>query len=172
MSRNLVGGWYDSTLTARGVEDARRIAAALTDLVSDDGGTLLFSSGNAGWIHFLPSPARSRGTHETPRRGGKVRVATCLGGRLYAALDRIIGSEARDRILGAEARDTVVVTHGGSATYLIAAWIGLPLAAAGYVKFRLFPGSITHLNEDDFHHDRRVLDLNLTGHLGIPETRA
>ena len=84
-------------------------------------------------------------------------------GRVYLALDRI---------LAAGARDTIVVTHGGSATYLIAAWIGLPLPAAGYVKFRLSPGSITHLNEDNFYHDRRVLDLNLTGHLGIPEPRA
>lgn len=195
---NLVGGWYDSALTARGVEDARRIAAALTGLVSGDGGTLLFSSDllrtrqtaatisellgldlifdpdlreqsygaaegtPAGSIPYLPPPAQGeRMKHLDGVEGSETRHI--CAGRLYTALDRI---------LAAGARNTVIVTHGGSATYLIAAWIGLPLAAAGYVKFRLSPGSITHLNEDDFHHDRRVLDLNLTGHLGIPETRA
>jgi probable phosphoglycerate mutase len=58
-----------------------------------------------------------------------------------------------------------VVTHGGTATYLIAAWIGLPIEDAGYVKFKVAPGSITLLRED-FFHDRQVVALNLTSHLG------
>ena len=42
--------------------------------------------------------------------------------RAYAALQRILAGGAQD---------AVVVTHGGTATYLIAAWIGLPLEEAG-----------------------------------------
>ncbi|MCC3270442.1 histidine phosphatase family protein [Arthrobacter gengyunqii] len=200
---NIVGGWHDSTLTPRGVEDARRVAASLRNLLpdylpGDNGGTMLFSSDlrrtrqtaetisglldleiifdpdlreqsygaaegtPAGSVSHLPPPAQgNRMQHQDGVEGSETRHV--WAGRVYSALDRI---------LAAGARDTIVVTHGGSATYLIAAWIRLPLTAAGYVKFRLSPGSITHLNEDNFYHDRRVLDLNLTGHLGIPEPRA
>lgn len=193
----LVGGWHDSALTPRGMEDARRLAAALRVRITDDGGTVLFSSdllrarqtaepigellgvdmltdpdlreqsygvaeGNrAGSIPYLPPPARGdRMTHRNGVEGSETRLEWAK--RVYSALDRI---------LAAEARNTVVVTHGGSVTYLIAAWIGLPLAAAGYVKFQISPGSITHLREDDFFHDRQVAALNLTAHLGIPDAR-
>jgi probable phosphoglycerate mutase len=64
-----------------------------------------------------------------------------------------------------EAESAIVVTHGGTSTYLIAAWIGLPLEAAGHVKFRTSPGGITHLREDDFFHDRQVVALNAVDHL-------
>jgi len=76
--------------------------------------------------------------------------------RLYGALDRILGSARQD---------SVVVTHGGVVTYLIAAWIGMPLDAVGYAKFAVSPGSITVLREDDLFHDRQVQALNDIRHL-------
>ena len=38
--------------------------------------------------------------------------------RAYAALDRILQSKAEHQI---------VVVHGGTATFLLAAWIGMPI---------------------------------------------
>ncbi|MET4059482.1 putative phosphoglycerate mutase [Arthrobacter sp. UYP6] len=186
---NLVGGWHDSALTPRGLEDAQLLAAALREHLSEDGGMRLFSSDllraqqtaapigkllgvdiltdpdlreqsygiaegtPAGSIPYLPPPARGdRLNHRSGVAGSETRREWAV--RVYAALERI---------LAAEARNTVVVTHGGSATYLIAAWIGLRLPDAGYVKFQVSPGSITHLREDDFDHDRQVVALNLTG---------
>ncbi|GGM17292.1 histidine phosphatase family protein [Micromonospora yangpuensis] len=76
--------------------------------------------------------------------------------RAYAALERILRSTVEQQ---------VVVTHGGTATFLLAAWIGMPLDAAGLVGVRFSPGSITHLREDDRFHNRWIVHLNDTDHL-------
>ena len=76
--------------------------------------------------------------------------------RAYAALDRILRSGIENQI---------VVTHGGTATFLIAAWIGMPVDAAGFVSFPVSSGSITSLREDDYFHNRGVVHLNDTAHL-------
>ncbi|MEZ5192079.1 MAG: histidine phosphatase family protein [Nocardioides sp.] len=77
--------------------------------------------------------------------------------RVYAATERIFAQPWRF---------AVVVTHGGSLTYVVSAWIGMPLEAAGYVKFKASAGSVAHLCEDDLFHDRQVLTLNDRSHLG------
>jgi probable phosphoglycerate mutase len=188
---NLVGGWYDSSLTPRGMASSRRVATALSERIPAGRSPLLFCSDllrtrqaaepiaeslsvdmlidadlreqsygaaeatPAGSTPFVPPPALGdRMRHRDGIDGSESRLE--LAGRAYAALERIL-------MCGAQ--DVVVVTHGGTATYLIAAWIGLPLEEAGYVKFKVSPGSITHLREDDFFHDRQVMSLNDVGHL-------
>ncbi|WP_202912036.1 histidine phosphatase family protein [Nesterenkonia muleiensis] len=59
----------------------------------------------------------------------------------------------------------VVVTHGGTASIVIAYWIGMPLNSLSVASFRLSPGSITHLREDDYFHNRAVDSLSDTTHL-------
>jgi probable phosphoglycerate mutase len=81
----------------------------------------------------------------------RLEVAT----RVYAAVDRV---------LAAGAEQAVIVTHGGTATFVIAAWIGMPLESMGAVKFKVAPGSISVLR-DDGSGDRHVALLNETGHL-------
>ncbi|MBP2412684.1 putative phosphoglycerate mutase [Arthrobacter stackebrandtii] len=188
---NLVGGWYDSALTSKGTKDAQLVALALRKLIPTDEDSLLFSSdllrarqtsepiaeilgstpvmdadlreqsyGAAegtppGTTPFAPPPAQGdRMRHRDGIQGSETRFE--WAGRAYAALDRI---------LTVESAHTIVVTHGGTATYLIAAWIGLPLEAAGHVKFKTSPGGISHLREDDFFHDRQVVTLNDHSHL-------
>lgn len=189
--RKQVGGWFDSALTDRGVQDAGRIAAELEARVSGSGSAMLFSSDlrrtrqtaepisallnlkvhadrdlheqtygsadgtPAGSTPYLPPPPRGNRLHHWDGNPGS-ETRFQLAARACSALDRM---------LAAGARETVAVTHGGTATYLIAAWIGLPPEAAGYVKFRLSPGSITHLREDGVFRDREVFSLNDTGHL-------
>jgi probable phosphoglycerate mutase len=41
----------------------------------------------------------------------------------------------------------------------------MPLEATGYAKFKISPGGITHLHEDDFFRDRQVVTVNETHHL-------
>ncbi len=72
---------------------------------------------------------------------------------------------ALDRVEQLKAEHTIIVTHGGTLTYLISAWIRLPLEHAGYAKFSTTPGGISHLKEDDFAHDRTVVALNDCTHL-------
>jgi probable phosphoglycerate mutase len=186
----LVGGWYDSSLTARGARDAERIAERLVTLIPNGNAVHLVTSdlrrtqqtaapiahalgaapvldqdlrersyGDAegqapGTTVFLPPPQDSgRMDHHPGTPGTETRRQWAT--RAYRALERVLQT-------GAE--NIIIVTHGGTLTYLISAWIGLPLEHAGYAKFASTPGGITHLREDDVAHDHAVITLNDCSH--------
>jgi probable phosphoglycerate mutase len=190
----LVGGWYNSSLTAQGSRDAQRIADRLVtlmpgvqavQLVTSDlhraqqtaapiaqafGAAPLVDSdvrersygaaeGKAPGLHMFLPPSRDAGRmdHHPGTLGTETRREWAT--RAYRALERVVQT-------GAE--NTVIVTHGGTLTYLISAWIGLPLEHAGYEKFASTPGGITHRSEDDVAHDHAVITLNDSTHLGPP----
>jgi probable phosphoglycerate mutase len=120
------------------------------------------SYGEAGgrpqaWLdgRFIPPPAAGeRMRHDEGITGAETKGQQAV--RAYAALDRVLRSGIENQI---------VVTHGGTATFLIAAWIGMPVDAAGFVSFQVSSGSITSLREDDYFHNRGVVHLNDTAHL-------
>lgn len=190
----LVGGWYDSELTARGRRHATAIAATIRRMVPDDARAELFSSdlrrtartaqaigtvldvdpvllqdlreksyGTAGgrpqaWLddRFVPPPAAGeRLDHDEGIPGAETKFE--LATRIYRAMGKITGRDCEHQ---------VVVTHGGALTFVIAAWIRMPIHAAGYAAFRSTSGGITHLREDDFFHNRQVVSLNTVEHLG------
>lgn len=187
----IVGGWYDSALTPRGLQDAQRVAAALAERIPADGDVDLFSSdllrtrqtaepiaARLGLKGVLDPDLReqSYGAAEGTRPGSTPYVPPPAHGDRMHHHDGVDGSETRferasrayaalDRVLAGGRQHSVVVTHGGTATYVIAAWIGLPIGAAGYVKFKVSAGGITHLREDDLFHDREVVALNDISHL-------
>ncbi|MFV2021358.1 histidine phosphatase family protein [Micromonospora sp. LOL_023] len=189
----LVGGWFDSDLTGRGLVHAGRIADALAARLPADAAVEVFSSdllrarrtaevvgkqlgvgvlldadlreksyGEAGgrpqaWLdeRFIPPPAAGeRMRHDEGVPGAETKWELAV--RAYAALDRILRSAVAHQ---------VVVTHGGTATFLLAAWIGMPIDAAGQVGFRFSPGGVTVLREDDYFHNRAIVQLNDLGHL-------
>jgi probable phosphoglycerate mutase len=76
--------------------------------------------------------------------------------RIYRAVDLILDSPCPHQI---------VVTHGFALTFVVAAWIGMPLEAAGFVAVRSTSGGITLLSEDEVFHNRRIVSLNDTSHL-------
>ncbi|WP_300268756.1 histidine phosphatase family protein, partial [Microbacterium sp.] len=76
--------------------------------------------------------------------------------RVYAGMDKILSDPAPQ---------SIIVTHGGTATLVIAHWIGMPLDALNRVIFTVDAGSITRLVEDDYFHNRGVKLLNDTTHL-------
>lgn len=186
----LVGGWYDAPLTPRGEDHAAQIAGSLAArglnhpvaLVASDllrtrqtaaaiGSVLSLvpvldadlrercygaAEGQpAGTAGFVPPPAEGdRLNHHDGVEGSETLGQVAR--RVYASFDRI---------LAAGTGDCVIVGHGGSASFLVAAWIGMPLDTVGLVKFSLSPGGITHLHEDDLMHGRQVARLNDTSHL-------
>jgi probable phosphoglycerate mutase len=85
--------------------------------------------------------------------------------RFYFCEERRATYAALERILRSTVEHQVVVTHGGTATFPLAAWIGIPIDAAGLVAFRFSSGGITLLREDDYFHNREVVHLNDIGHL-------
>lgn len=189
----LVGGWFDSDLTERGAIQAGQIAQALAGRLAADAAVEVRSSdllrarrtaevvgkllgvevlldadlreksyGEAGgrpqaWLdeRFIAPPVvGERMRHDEGISGAETKWDLAV--RAYAALERIVHSGADQQ---------VVVTHGGTATFLVTAWIGMPIDAAGLASFRFSPGGITLLREDDYFHNRTVVQLNGLDHL-------
>ncbi|MEO3795495.1 histidine phosphatase family protein [Nonomuraea sp. B10E15] len=194
----IVGGWHDSQLTPAGLGAAASVARALRARIPDGADVELFSSdlrrtrqtaekvaelfgveaildrrlreksyGEAGgkpqaWLdqRFVPPPADGeRLEHDEGVQGAETRAA--LARRVYAAMDEIVRRPCEHQI---------IVTHGGSLTFVVASWIKMPIEAVGHVSFRAPSGSITTLREDDFYHNRTVY-LGDTRHLGSGEPR-
>ncbi|MED5814647.1 histidine phosphatase family protein [Mycolicibacterium sp. 050232] len=190
----LVGGWHDSDLTRGGLRDAGAIAEALGERVPPGAAVEVYSSdlrrarrtadaiaealhsgivldprlreksygeaeGRAqAWLdeRFRVPPVRGdRMGHDEGVRGAETKEA--FASRIYAAMDAITAGSAGYQ---------VIVTHGFALTFVIAAWIKMPMPALGYVNFSTKPGSITTLREDDHFHNRQVVELADTRHLG------
>jgi probable phosphoglycerate mutase len=186
-----VGGWFDSGLTDRGHADAQRIAEALAERVNP--GAALFTSDlrrtretaeaiasrlgcdveslvelrekSYGEGEGRPQPWFRERFVPPPRQGDRMNHDEGLPGaetkaewvrRVYAGMEVVMADPAEQKI---------IVTHGGSATVVIAHWIGMPLESLDVVSFRLASGSITHLREDDYFHNHAVASLNETAHL-------
>ncbi len=189
----LVGGWFDSDLTARGLTRAAQIAESLAGRLPEGDAAEVYSSdllrtrrtaevvavrlraelildgdlreksyGEAGgrpqsWLdeRFVPPPATGeRMRHDEGLPGAETKWDLAV--RVYAAVDRILKSTATHQ---------VIVTHGMAATFVLAAWIEMPLEAAGRVAFRFSAGGITTLTEDDKYHNHAVTRLNDLSHL-------
>ncbi|THK35385.1 histidine phosphatase family protein [Ensifer sp. MPMI2T] len=188
---NKAGGWYDTGLTPRGEADAKATAERLATMISG-GDVEIYSSdllrasqtaaviakrlqrpvvktadlreisyGSAGgkpqaWLdeRQLPAPDNNRMDH----RGGIEDAETRreLASRVYRCVDSIIERACETQI---------IVTHGFALTFVVAAWIKMPIDAAGHVNFPARSGSITHLRQDDFWKSRSVVSLADISHL-------
>ncbi|HEX7036911.1 MAG TPA: histidine phosphatase family protein [Pseudomonadales bacterium] len=185
-----VGGWYDTGLTERGREHARRLAARLVReldgrrprLVSSD---LERARQTAEIIaDELACPVDlTADLRELSYGVAEGRPQSWLDERFVPAPDHdrldhrsIEGGETKrefvtrvyravDRIVESPVTDHVIVTHGFALTFVIARWIGLRADDAGYVNFRSSSGGLTHLQEDDYFRNRAVRFLNDTRHL-------
>ncbi|MEU7900522.1 histidine phosphatase family protein [Nonomuraea sp. NPDC049152] len=193
----VVGGWHDSQLTPAGLSAAASIAQALRAQIPDGADVELFSSdlqrtrqtaekvtelfgvkpildrrlreksyGEAGgrpqeWLdqRFIPPPAAGeRLEHDEGVEGAETKAAWAQ--RIYAAMDEILQSPCKHQI---------IVTHGGSLTFVVTSWIKMPIKAVGHASFRVPSGSITTLREDDYFHNRTVVNLGDTRHLDSAE---
>lgn len=185
-----VGGWYDTGLTERGRRQADAVAARLSDLIEVDSPRIVtsdlararetaeriasrlgvsftemsdlreMSQGSAegkpqAWLdeRFIPAPEDNRLDFRSALGAETKRE---FAGHVYRAMDAILGADAPVQI---------VVTHGFTMTFVVAAWVRMPLEAAGYINLRATSGGITHLHEDDFFRNRQVRFLNETRHL-------
>ncbi|MEM7349300.1 MAG: histidine phosphatase family protein [Acidobacteriota bacterium] len=180
-----VGGWYDSELTQSGHEHAERIAEALLARLDDP--PHLYSSDLKRAEQTANPIADAFNT--TARLDGDLREVGCgvAEGKASGWLDeRIVfpprdgerldhkiceGAETRrtaatriyrfmDRLLAAEHDSAIVVTHGFAVTFVISAWLGIPIEGLGHIVYRADPGSITTLDLDIRWGSRRLVNLN------------
>jgi 2,3-bisphosphoglycerate-dependent phosphoglycerate mutase len=191
----VVGGWHDSRLTPVGLRAAVSIAEALRAAIPDGADVDVISSdlrrarrtadematvfrvvpvrdrrlrersyGEAEgrpqeWLdqRFVPPPAvGDRLRHDVGVRGAE--TTWTVARRVYAVMDEILRRPREHQI---------VVTHGGTLTFVVACWIGMPIESLGRVNFRAPSGSITTLREDDYFHNRQVVSLGDARHLDL-----
>ncbi|MBW9071783.1 histidine phosphatase family protein [Agrobacterium deltaense] len=188
---NKVGGWYETELTPKGVADAEATAAKLMTLIGS-ASIEIFSSdllrasqtaaivaehlkrpfeitndlreisyGSAGgmpqeWLDARQIPAQDH--NRMDHRGGIADAETRreVAERVYRSVNTIISRPCPTQI---------IVTHGFALTFVIAAWIKMPIESAGYVSFPARSGSITHLRQDDYWQSRSVIALADVSHL-------
>ena len=107
------------------------------------------------WEHYL----------YPPKHGARLDHRCGIAGK--AGGSSPIGSMAPwSGLSPSRAAPQVIVTHGFALTFVVAAWIGMPLEAANYINLKSNSGGITHLCEDDLFHNRAIVQLNNTSHLG------
>lgn len=190
---DLVGGWYDSHLTDRGRLMAEAIATELKERLSvTDRPVRITTSDLARCTETaaiiaprldVPVTADER-LREISYGEAEGRPNTWLDERQIPATDDnrldhrgpIVGAETRREVATRVAscvrelmhdddHDHVIVTHGFAQTFVIAAWLQLPVDAVGFVSFASSPGSITHLGHDDHWRNRVLASLADTSHL-------
>ncbi|MFF7942421.1 histidine phosphatase family protein [Nocardia gamkensis] len=192
---DLVGGWYDSELTARGRRDAHLVA---TELVRRRDGAIrpvrITTSDLARCTETAQILAAALGVPVAADQRLREISFGEAGGRPNAWLaQRQVPAPDHDRldhrgpVAGAETRrevatrveacvrelmtdtdhDHIVVTHGYALTFVLTTWMMVPVEAVGFVSFSTAPGAITHLRHDDYWRNRAVLSLADTSHLTV-----
>lgn len=192
-TEGLVGGWFDSGLTELGLAQAGRVGQRLRELVPEDATAEIHSSdlrrayqtaeaiarrlavpiettpdlreksyGDAegkpqAWLDerfVFPPTTGNRMDHDEGIPGSESRRQ--FAGKIYRAMDRILASPCPHQI---------VVTHGFALTFVVAAWIKMPLDSVGDIAVASTSGGISHLFEDDAFHNRGLVGLDDTLHL-------
>ncbi|WP_040556340.1 histidine phosphatase family protein [Reinekea blandensis] len=178
---DLVGGWYDSELTEKGISDANAIAEILGSegkvdtIFSSDLKRASTTAECISKIVYAPVIVNSS-LREMSFGEAEGKEQTWLDKRIKPEdgdnrLDHriVTGAETKREFAGRifkyldsiELPDcSVISTHSFAATYVIAWWVGMSLESVGYVNFGVKPGKITKLVEDDFFKNRAVAYLN------------
>lgn len=97
-----------------------------------------------------PATPNERMDHDEGIPGAETKLQWVQ--RTYRAVAQIEETAASHRI---------IVTHGGTANWVIAAWQRIPVEGCGYVGWRLAQGSITTLSDANPFHNRTLLSLGV-----------
>jgi probable phosphoglycerate mutase len=181
-----VGGWFDTELTADGKRQASQLTNKIAELGFDIRTLKVYSSDlkraaqtaqiltngtNTPIIFDQRLREMSFGAHGGMMQSEHNKIMTPLspnGNRLDHRICN--GAESRrnvaeriyqfvDEIMVLE-KDEIVVTHGFAATFFIAAFQNIDIPSMGYINYRLNPGSISILEEDNMFRNRTVKLLN------------
>ncbi|MFD2839199.1 histidine phosphatase family protein [Populibacterium corticicola] len=182
-----VGGWYGSELTPKGLKAADQVGAALAARIPRSESIELFSSdlrrttqtAAAISTHLGIEPVfdprlreKSYGVAEgkpqawlderfrtPPPVGKRLRHDEGIDGAetMHVFATRIY--ESMEEILERQCSHQIISTHGGVLTFAAAAFLRLPIDALGHMRLRARPGTITVLREDDYFHNRSLIEL-------------
>jgi probable phosphoglycerate mutase len=194
--QNLGGGWFDSSLTEHGKFQASQIAVFLKDSLKNEPISFYCSDliravqtceivSNQFGTGFVKHPDLREmcyGIAEGKPQNWISEHIKCKPENQKDRLDHKIFTGAESRrdlghrtsnclttILGDPSVNIVIITHGFAATFLIMAWLKVPVVHMDYCNFKISPGSITLLQEDDTFTNRSIAYLNYTDHLKVNE---
>jgi len=186
-----VGGWYDTSLTDLGRNQAEKTGQYLESAI-DSTDVQVFSSD----LRRAAETAEIIGKHlqrpvtldprlremsygdaegksqnwfrdrikPQPADGNRLEHRVYAGAESRGEVAERVSAALTD-ILREGARDTVIVSHGFASTFLIMAWMKVPVGHMDYCSFPAKPGSVTLLHEDDLFGNRGVSYLCSTNYL-------
>jgi len=184
--QGLAGGWYDTSLTENGRNQARKIALALYSEIGEQN-IPVYSSDlkrcvetaeafaevfnsmvildrnlremswgdaegkNQEWTdkNIIPRPVD--GNRLDHKIFGNSETRRDIGTRIQSAVNRIVSGPDNN---------IIIVTHGYALTFVIMAWLKIPVENMDYCSFAARPGGVTLLHQDDFFENRRVIYTN------------
>jgi len=186
-----VGGWYDTSLTDLGREQAEKTGRFLRSAI-DSADVRLFSSDlkraaetaeiigrhlhkpvtldsrlremSYGDAEGKPQSWFKDQIEPRPKDGNRLDHRVYAGSESRFEVGERVSAALTD-ILGKGARDAVIVSHGFASTFLIMAWMKVPADHMDYCNFSAKPGSVTLLHEDDLFGRRSLSYLCSTAHL-------
>ena len=186
-----VGGWYDTSLTDLGREQAEKTGRFLESTI-DSTDIQIFSSDlrraaetaeiigkqlqkqvtldprlremSYGEAEGKPQDWFRDRIKPQPADGNRLDHRVYAGAESRGEVSERVGAALTD-ILRKGARDTVIVSHGFASTFLVMAWMKVPAEHMGYCNFPARSGSVTKLHEDALFGTRGVSYLCRTNHL-------
>ncbi|HEY32515.1 MAG TPA: histidine phosphatase family protein [Dehalococcoidia bacterium] len=184
--QGLVGGWYDTSLTENGRNQARKTALALYSEIGEQN-IPIYSSDLKRCVETAEVIAEVFNSTVIPDRNlremswgdaeGKnqewwdknITPRPADGNRLdhqifrNAESRRDVGTRIQssvDRIASRPDNNIIIVTHGFALTFVFMAWLRIPVENMDYCTFSTKPRGVTLLHEDDFFENRFVMYIN------------
>ena len=162
-AQDVVGGWHNSGRTPAGRRDAGLIAEALKRRRTGTSRPVRITSSDLERCtetstiiaRTLDAPAT------TDTRLREISFGEAEGRPNSWLAQRQVPAPDNNRL----DHDHIVVTHGFAHTFVVSAWLQIPVEAAGFATFATTPGAITHLRHDDYWRNRTLVQLADTTHL-------
>ena len=183
---NLVGGWYDSELTEVGRKQANALSSRVAEYGFDIATAQVYSSDltrakqtaeiicgvHSNRIIFdarlremsfgdnegLPQSEHSKLMQFPPKTGNRLDHRICKGAESPRELASRV-TEFVESIMQDE-QDVIVIAHGFSSSFVIAAFQQIPIEGMAYIDYKLRSASISILEVDDYFHNHAIKLLN------------
>ena len=189
--QGLVGGWYNTSLTENGRNQAMKIAEALYSEIGEQN-TPIYSSDlkrcaetaeafaevfnspvildrnlremswgdaegkNQKWLNDNHIPKPTDGNRLDHKNFSNSESRREVGTRIQSAVNRIANRPDNN---------IVIITHGFALTFVIMAWLRVPVENMDYCSFNTRSGGVTLLHEDDVFESRFVMYVNKRDYL-------
>ena len=180
---DLGGGWYDTSLTEKGVEQAGKLAEFLyskigiscipvyssdlkrafetAEIIAQPFNSSVIRDKRLREMSFGDAdgkPGEWRAENITPRPADGDRLNHQLFNNAETRKD--VGTRIReclDEIIAKKDENLIIVSHGNALTFIIMAWLKVPVENMNYCSFQPSPARVTYLQEDDVLKNRNVI---------------